>query len=105
MDQQQYNYQPMQTQLAPQPNLLVFGILSLALTSLFGILSIIFGAIGRSKGNNYIRQGGTLTGPSKVGYILSLVGLILGIVSLVVIVIVIVIAVATDSNVFQVYLE
>lgn len=101
MDQQYYNNynynQPVQRQLGPQPNTLVFGILSLALCSLFGILAIIFGAIGRAKGSNYIRQGGTLTGASKVGFILSLVGLILGIVTLVCFVILIVVALTSDS--------
>jgi hypothetical protein len=60
-----------------QPNLLVFGILSLVLETIPGI---ILGAIGRKKGNQYIAQGGTLTGAAKVGYILSKVGLILGII-------------------------
>ena len=80
---QQYNQQyaqPVYNTMLPQPNLLVFGILSLALCGFFGILGIIFGAIGRGKGKSYVAQGGTLTGASKVGYILALVGLILGIV-------------------------
>lgn len=83
------NYQqPVYSQpAAPQPNILTFGILSLV----FGtVLAIIFGAIGRSKGKNYIAQGGTLTGSAKVGYILSLVGLILGIVSTVIVAIIII---------------
>lgn len=73
---QQYN-QPSYNTMAPQPNILVFGILSLVLGPLF---AIIFGAIGRSKGKAYVAQGGTLTGASKVGFILSKVGLILGII-------------------------
>ena len=106
MDQQNYNNynnynynynQPYQPQIGPQPNTLVFGILSLAVCGFFGILGIIFGAIGRSKGKNYVLQGGTLTGASKVGFILSLVGLILGIVTLVVCVVVIVIALTSDT--------
>ena len=47
----QYNYQPAQYQqpAAPQPNILVFGILSLVFSSIVGI---ILGAIGRKKGKN-----------------------------------------------------
>ncbi len=99
MDQQYYNNynQPVQPQASPQPNTLVFGILSLALCELFGIFGIIFGAIGRSKGNRYVRQGGTLTGASKVGYILSLLGLIFGIITLVCFVILLVVALTSDG--------
>ena len=88
MDNQQNNIQqPVYNQTSPQPSTLAFGILSLV----FGpILAIIFGAIGRKKGNAYIAQGGTLTGAAKVGFILSKVGLILGIISTVFLVIYIV---------------
>lgn len=68
-----------------QPNLLVLGILSLVFSSVVGI---ILGAIGRSKGKKFVEAGGTLTGAAKVGYILSLVGIILGIVVTVYIIIV-----------------
>ena len=81
------NYQPApqpQRNPGPQPNLLVFGILSLVFSVVVGI---ILAAIGRSKGNAYIQQGGTLTGASKVGYILCKVGLILAIISTVCIII------------------
>ena len=92
----QYNQQYAQPyqQIAPQPNLLVFGILSLVFTSIVGI---ILGAIGRKKGKAYIAQGGTLTGASKVGYILSLVGLILGIVVTVIYVIAFAAGLASNS--------
>ena len=70
-----------------QPNILVFGILSLVLGPLF---AIIFGSIGRKKGKAFIAQGGTLTGASKVGFILSKVGLILGIIGMIFLVIYIV---------------
>ena len=88
---QQNNYQP----AVQQPNLLVFGILSLVLGPLF---AIIFGAIGRSKGKAFIREGGTLTGGSKVGYILSLVGLIIGIIAMVVIVIMAIVLIAGGAS-------
>ena len=71
--QYQQRYQP-----GPQPNLLVYGILSLAITIIAGI---ILGAIGRSKGNAYIAAGGTLTGASKVGYIFCKIGFIVSIVA------------------------
>ena len=93
---QQYNQQYAQPyqQIAPQPNLLVLGILSLVFTSIVGI---ILGAIGRKKGKAYIAQGGTLTGASKVGYILSLVGLILGIVVTVIYVIAFAAGIASNN--------
>lgn len=72
----QYRYQPIQ-QTYPQPFLLVFGILSLAISFIPGI---ILGVIGRKKGNAYLAQGGVLTGASKVGYILSKAGIIVSIV-------------------------
>ena len=75
---QPYYPQPEYRPDLPQPNTLVFGILGLALGAIFGI---IFGAIGRSKGNAFVQQGGTLTGASKVGYILSKVALIRGIIT------------------------
>ena len=87
---QQYNQQPMYQNVGPQPNTLVFGILSLVFSV---VLGIIFGAIGRKKGNAYVAQGGTLTGASKVGYILSKVGLILSIIATVFFVIYIVVVV------------
>ena len=77
MDQQN-NYQPSyQAPVTQQPNLLIFGILSLVLST---IPALILGIMGKKKGDEYIAQGGTLTGASKVGYILSKVGMILGIV-------------------------
>ena len=60
-----------------QPKTLLFGILSLVLPVLFGI---VFGAIGRREGKKFTKDGGTLTGSSKTGYILCLIGLIWSIV-------------------------
>ena len=93
---QQYNQPTYQTALA-QPNLLVFGILSLVLGSIVGI---ILGSIGRKKGKEFIAQGGTLTGASKVGFILSKVGVILGIITTIFLVIyIILMAVAASKGV------
>ena len=78
--QQPVYQQPVYQQTATvgaQPNLLVFGILSIVL---YYIVGIILGAIGRRKGNAYMDQGGQLTGASKVGFILCKVGMILSIV-------------------------
>ena len=86
MDQNNYQ-QPVQ-QTSAQPNLLVFGILSLVFSTIIGI---ILGAIGRKKGKAYIAQGGQLTGASKVGFILSKVGIILGIIATISLVIYIII--------------
>lgn len=78
-----------------QPNLLVFGILSLVLGSIVGI---ILGFIGRKKGNEYIARGGTLTGASKTGYILSKVGIVLGIITTILLIIYIIVIAASVSS-------
>ena len=85
----EYNYN--QNNNLQQPNTLVFGILGLILGSIFGI---IFGAIGKKKANEFIAQGGTLAGASKVGFILSKVGVILGIISTIFIVLYIILIAA-----------
>ena len=61
---------------------LTWGIIGLAFASSFylSFLGIIFSAIGRSKANAYQAKYGILFGKSKVGSILSKIGLILGIV-------------------------
>lgn len=93
-----YNQSNYQNNL-PQPNTLVLGILSLVFGSIVGI---ILGSIGRKKGNEFIAQGGELTGASKVGYILSKVGIILGIITTILIVIyVILIAAGVASGAFD----
>ena len=80
-----------------QPNLLVLGILAVVFAEL-GIPGIILGAIGRSKGKKFVQAGGTLTGAAKVGYILSLVGLILGIVMTVFWVIYLIVIIAAGAS-------
>lgn len=89
---EQYNFD--QNNL-PQPNTLTFGILSLVFC---GILGIIFGAIGRKKGKEFIAQGGELAGSSKVGFILSKVGLILGIIATIVIAIYLIVIIAAAAS-------
>jgi hypothetical protein len=63
-----------------QPNILAFGILSLALS---GIIGLIFGCIARKKGKAYVAEGGQLTGASKVGFILAKAGIIVSIIAIV----------------------
>ena len=62
--------------------ILVFGILSLCLTA---ILGIIFGSIARNKAKVLALQGYPITGKAKVGQILGTIGLICGIISTIVI--------------------
>ncbi len=89
---EQYNYN--QNNL-PQPNTLTFGILSLVFSV---VLGIIFGAIGRKKGKEFVAQGGELTGASKVGFILSKVGLILSILSTIFFVIYMIVIIAAAAS-------
>ncbi len=106
-DYNSYNYPPQEPApaynpypAAPQPNTLVWGILGLALSCFFGF---IFGIIGRSKGNAYIKSGGTLTGASKVGYILSLVAIICGIIGTVLFIIYVVLIARQASTISSIY--
>ena len=78
-----------------QPNLLVFGILSLVFAT---IPAIILGSIGRKKGQEFIAAGGELTGASKVGFILSKVGFILGIIGTICMVIYIILVAVGAAN-------
>ena len=76
--------QPMYAQpvAGEQPNILVLGILSVAFLGGFftSLVGMILGIVGRKKGKAYIAQGGTLTGKSKVGFILSKLGFIFGLI-------------------------
>lgn len=79
--------QPVYTQPQTNPDVegaatgsLVFGILSLALG---GILGIIFGKIAQNKANEFQMMTGELTGKAKVGNILGRIGVPVGIATLV----------------------
>ena len=66
--------------------ILKFGILGIAFSSVVSILGIIFGAIARKKGKQYLLETGTerLSGKAKAGYILGKAGVIVGIIATVV---------------------
>lgn len=87
--QPQYNAVPIYNQNVSSGPVLTWGIIGLAFACTFflSFLGIIFSAVGRGKANSYLRQTGQLTGKAKVGSILSLVGLILGIVMTVIFII------------------
>ena len=44
--------------------------------------AIVFGALGRKMGREYVAKGGRLTGAAKVGFVFCKVALILGIVTI-----------------------
>lgn len=66
-----------------QSQILTFGILGIVFGAMGGLLGIIFSAIGLSKAKKYVAEGNELTGKAKTGKILATVGLILAIVALV----------------------
>lgn len=75
-------------QAAPQPpaednstKLLIFGILSVALS---GIVGIVFAILAKKEATKYEQSFGPATGKAKVGKILGTVGLILSIVTIVI---------------------
>ena len=88
----EYNYNEQNN--LPQPNTLVFGILSLVLGP---ILAIILGAIGKKKGREFVEQGGELAGAAKAGVILSKIGFILGIIGTIVYGIIIIACIASPD--------
>ena len=71
---------------------LTFGILALAFscTIYLSFLSIVFGAIGLSKAGNYVAAYGPNSGQVKAGKIMSIIGLILGIIMTIVAVVAII---------------
>ena len=107
---QQYDYaQPQYNAGAPMEDpvernlsksILIFGILGIAFACTFylSFLGIIFGAIALSKAKKYAASGYVVTGRAKVGKILGLVGLILGIVMVVILLIVIIVAIVAAAS-------
>lgn len=76
---------------------LVFGILSLVLSG-GGILSIIFGAIGKAKAKAFAAANdGVLAGKAKVGKVLSTIGLVCGIIATIILVICIILAITNPD--------
>ena len=69
---------PEYVDVGPQPNLLLIGILGLAISAVF---AIVLGALGLKMGREYVSKGGRLTGAAKVGFVFCKVDLILGIVT------------------------
>ncbi len=66
-----------------QSQILTFGILGIIFGALGGLLGIIFSSISLSKAKKYAAEGNELTGKAKTGKILATVGLILGILGVV----------------------
>jgi len=87
-----YNQHPVQQ--ASSTPILVFGILALALETIFGI---IFGAIAISKAKKWVAAGNPLDGKAKAGKILGIIGLICGIITTIYLIIVIAGGVAFSS--------
>ena len=79
---------------ADQPNILVMGILALALGYQVGIPGIILGIIGRTRGNRFLASGGVFNKSNRIGYTLSKAGFIVGIVSTVIVAVVITLYIA-----------
>ena len=84
--QPSYNYNTGYNQpAAPQgnpTNVLVFGILGLALSGL-GIVGLIFSIIGLKKANNYIATYGNIANQVRIARILAIAGMIVSIVMIV----------------------
>lgn len=83
-----YNYEQPQYQQpavnAPSPtNILIFGIIGLALSCIpfLNIAGIIISAMGMKKSNAYVAAGGARSGQAIAGRILARIGLILSIIS------------------------
>ena len=104
--QPRYNYNGGYNQpVAPQgnpTNVLVFGILGLALSGL-GIVGLIFSIIGLKKANNYIATYGNISNQVRIGRRLAIAGLIVSIIMTIfwiayIILIVVVIGNASSSN-------
>jgi hypothetical protein len=102
--QPSYNYNGGYNQpAAPQgnpTNVLVFGILGLALSGL-GIVGLIFSIIGLKKANNYIATYGNISNQVRIGRRLAIAGMIVSIIMTVIwvlYIVIIVVAVASSGG-------
>lgn len=90
-----------QVRQAPQgnpSNVLVFGILGLALGCATGIVGLIFSIIGLSKANNYIETYGDISNQVRIGKRLSIAGVIVSIIMTILIITLIVLLVILAVN-------
>ena len=83
---------------------LTFGILSLvfACTFFLSFLGIVFGAIGKGKSSACLHLAGSMGGKARTGRILSIIGLIVGIIMTAIFAIVIIAAII-DANSYSYY--
>ena len=99
--QPNYNYNTGYNQpAAPQgnpTNVLVFGILGLALSGL-GIVGLIFSIIGLKKANNYIATYGNIANQVRIGRRLAIAGLIVSIIFTIFWLIYIIVIIAVIGN-------
>ena len=97
--QPNYNYnQPAAPQGNPT-NVLVFGIIGLALSTM-GIVGLIFSIIALKKANNYIATYGDISNQVRIGRRLAIAGLIVSIIFTIfwLIYIIVIIAVVSNAN-------
>ena len=99
--QPSYNYNGGYNQpAAPQgnpTNVLVFGILSLALSEL-GIVGLIFSIIGLKKANNYIATYGNISNQVRIGRRLAIAGLVVSIIFTIIYVLIFVAAIVAGTS-------
>ena len=76
--QPMYGYQEDQAQSAQAKSVLTFGILSIAFSWLIALLGVVFGGIALGKANAYAARY-PMTGKAKVGKILGIIGIAVGI--------------------------
>jgi len=99
--QPNYNYNTGYNQpAAPQgnpTNVLVFGILGLALSGL-GIVGLIFSIIGLKKANNYIATYGNISNQVRIGRRLAIAGLVVSIICTIIYVLIFVAAIVAGTS-------
>ena len=99
--QPSYNYNGGYNQpAAPQgnpTNVLVFGILGLALSGL-GIVGLIFSIIGLKKANNYIATYGNISNQVRIGRRLAIAGLVVSIICTIIYVLIFVAAIVAGTS-------